>query len=246
MTFILYLLRIIEINFLLPHQACRLMLPKYKEALLLWNIVLQQHRTRYLCLNLKVWMKFWQNNSIVYCLQVETLSPVSIFQIKLRGLFCSFIEIIDFRYYLLSGLFLSATLQTHVYFSCNKKTHNKKVRDAVLSCAVSQTLWHHTIIIALMISIDSLGCTDLTSSSNSNLLIRFEPENSSRFSCRTLFLAVSPEKSDWQGFCCYRRPVALESLDDKSVSSFPISSQTPICTNNAIFFHFTKQVACFL
>lgn len=68
-----------------------------------------------------------------YCLQARrlTLSPVSVFQIKLRGLFCSFIEIIDFRYYLLSGLFLSAALQTlHVYFSCNKKTHNQKVKDA--------------------------------------------------------------------------------------------------------------------
>lgn len=75
-TFILYLLRIIEINFLLPHQACRLMLPEYKEAHLLWNIVCQQQRTRYLCLNPKVWMKFWQNRSIVYCLQADTVPRI--------------------------------------------------------------------------------------------------------------------------------------------------------------------------
>lgn len=78
MTFILYLQRIIEMKFLLPHQACRLMLPEYKEALLLSNIVPRQHRTRYLCLNPKLWVKFWQNNNIVYSLQADTVPRIYI------------------------------------------------------------------------------------------------------------------------------------------------------------------------
>lgn len=185
MTFILYLLRIIEMNFLLPHQACRLMLPEYKEALLPWNIVPRQHRIRYLCLNPKVWMKFWQNNSI-YCLQADTVPRIYISNQTQRSVLFLYR---DNRLSVLSVIrfFPFSYSPNSLISAATRKLTTKKVKDAVLSCAVSQTLWHHTIIIALMISIDFLGCTDLTSSSNSNLLIRFEPENSSGFSCRALF-----------------------------------------------------------
>lgn len=126
MTFILYLLRIIEMNFLLPHQACRLMLPEYKEALLLWNIVSRQQRTRYLCQNPKVWMKFWQNRSIVYCLQADTVPRIYISNQTQRSVLFLYR---DNRLSVLSVIRpfpFSYSPTLHVYFSCNKKTHNEK------------------------------------------------------------------------------------------------------------------------